>query len=115
MKIDQTQWSPVGAASRSEGQVGGSEVDRGERKKKLVDELEHESRRNVAPQRTQPIVLENKQVRLRFDKDKETGVEIIQVVDAESGKLVRQIPPEELLNIAKALREMKGLIVSKNR
>jgi flagellar protein FlaG len=50
---------------------------------------------------------------LRFEQDKDTGIQVIQIVDAESGKLVRQIPPEELLNITKALRDIKGLMVSK--
>lgn len=113
MKIDQTHLTPAGAASRTEARRSVLEADHGESKKKLADEPQGGHGRNITTQRSQPIILDNKQVRLRFNKDEETGVEVIQVVDADSGKLVRQIPPEELLNIAKALREMKGLIVSK--
>ena len=42
--------------------------------------------------RSKPIVLNRAQVRLRFEQDKDTGIQVIQIVDAESGKLVRQIP-----------------------
>jgi flagellar protein FlaG len=67
----------------------------------------------AAINRPQPIVIDNTRVNLRFRSDKESGIEVIQVIDAASGELVRQIPAEELLNIAKALRDLKGLLVSK--
>lgn len=113
MKIDQSHLASVGAASRPEGRSSASEVDRGESKKKVASEPQREHGSSTPQLRSQPIILDNKQVRLRFNKDEDTGVEVIQVVDADSGELLRQIPAEELLNIAKAFRELKGLIVSK--
>lgn len=113
MKIDQNLLTPVSAVSRQEGRGRSREVDRHESEKKVASEPQREQERSITPLSSQPVVLDNKQVRLRFNQDKDTGVTIIQVVDADSGELVRQIPPEELLNIAKAFRELKGLIISK--
>jgi flagellar protein FlaG len=113
MKIGQTHLVSVGPASRPEGLGSASDVDRGESKKRVASEPQRERGSSIAQGRSKPIVLDYAQVRLRFNKDEDTGVQVIQVVDADSGKLVRQIPPEELLNIAKALREIKGLMVSK--
>ena len=113
MKVDQSYFVSLGAVLRREVVRSAHEVDRGEGKKKLGSEPQQEVGPSIVESRSKPIVLDNTQVRLRFDQDKDTGVRIIQVVDADSGKLVRQIPPEELLNITKALRDIKGFIVSK--
>ncbi len=40
------------------------------------------------------------QRQLQFTVDEDSGRTIITVIDRESGKIVRQIPPEELLQIA---------------
>jgi flagellar protein FlaG len=61
-----------------------------------------------------PIEIDNMRVRLRFKEDEETGIQVIQVIDPDSGKVVRQIPPEEILSITKALRDLKGLLLSRN-
>ena len=45
-------------------------------------------------------VVTDLQRQLQFTVDEESGRTIITVIDRESGKIVRQIPPEELLQIA---------------
>lgn len=60
----------------------------------------------------EPVEIDNMRVLLRFKEDKQTGIDVIQVIDPDSGKIVRQIPPEEILNITQALRNLKGLLVS---
>jgi flagellar protein FlaG len=49
--------------------------------------------------------------RLEFSIDEDLGVSIVKVVDTESKKLIRQIPSEEVLKIAKALDTLQGLLV----
>jgi len=49
--------------------------------------------------------------RLEFSIDEDLGVSIVKVVDTESKKLIRQIPSEEVLKIAKALDSLQGLLV----
>jgi flagellar protein FlaG len=48
---------------------------------------------------------------LRFQISGQTGKAVVQVIDKETGNLVRQIPAEEMLAIANALDRMQGLMV----
>ncbi len=48
---------------------------------------------------------------LQFNIDDETGKTIVKVVDATTNELIRQFPSEEMLSIAKAIDQMKGLLI----
>jgi flagellar protein FlaG len=49
---------------------------------------------------------------LEFSIDDSTGQTVVKVVDSSTKELIRQIPSEEMLAIAKALDgEIKGLLV----
>ena len=50
--------------------------------------------------------------KISFDVDSETGEPIVRVVDKGTGKIIRQLPPEELLKLVDNLRNLTGLIVS---
>lgn len=54
--------------------------------------------------------VKNLQRDLNFSVDDSTGDVIVQVVDGESGKVVRQIPSEEILRLAERLDEMRSLL-----
>lgn len=43
---------------------------------------------------------------LQFKVDDELGVTIVRVVDKETNELIRQFPPEELINISRRLKEL---------
>lgn len=47
---------------------------------------------------------------LEFSVDKESGRTIIRVLNAATGELVRQIPPDEVLAIAKRLDQPEGVL-----
>ncbi len=47
---------------------------------------------------------------LEFSVDEATGRTIITVLDSESGEVVRQIPPEEIMTIAENLEEVQGIL-----
>jgi uncharacterized FlaG/YvyC family protein len=49
--------------------------------------------------------------KLEIEKDKKTGTFIYRSVDPETGEVVRQWPPEEILKLRAALRDMEGLLV----
>ena len=49
---------------------------------------------------------------LQFYLDKETGRSVIRVLDVESGKVVRQIPSEEVLNFLRELEKRQGPVIS---
>lgn len=44
---------------------------------------------------------------LEFSIDEDTGTQVMRVVDAETGELVRQIPPEQILHFISRIEEMR--------
>jgi len=48
---------------------------------------------------------------VQFTVDKETGKDIVKVVNRETKEVIRQIPSEEMVAIAKRLDELQGLII----
>lgn len=48
---------------------------------------------------------------LDFSVDKETGQTVVKVVDKATGDVIKQIPSEEMLAIAKAIDKVKGLLI----
>lgn len=52
-----------------------------------------------------------REVGLQFEVDKDTDKLIVKVIDRTSGEVIRQIPNEDVLRIAKLMSEGKGLLV----
>lgn len=48
---------------------------------------------------------------LQFQVDEATGTTVIRVVDRETAEVIRQIPSEEMLEIAQALDRVVGLLL----
>lgn len=48
---------------------------------------------------------------VQFDISEDSGRTLIRLVDRDTGELIRQIPPEEALNAAQRLDEIKGLLL----
>lgn len=48
---------------------------------------------------------------IQFSIDDDTGISIIKVIDIATKDVIRQFPSEEMLSIAKAIDQMKGLLV----
>jgi len=49
---------------------------------------------------------------VRFERDSGSDALIVKIVDSETKEVIRQIPPEELLNLSKQLHEMNGNFVN---
>ena len=47
-----------------------------------------------------------------FRIDEDSGKTIVRVIDKQTGTLIRQMPSKEMLEIAKALDRLQGLLVS---
>ncbi len=60
-----------------------------------------------------PEYFQIRDARLRFQKDDQSGKWVAQVVDVETGEVLRQVPPEELRRIAAALRQSMGLLINR--
>lgn len=50
---------------------------------------------------------------LSFTVDDETGETVINIVDDGSGEVIRQIPPDAILNLRKKMGEIQGLVLDK--
>jgi len=48
---------------------------------------------------------------ISFAVDEDTGKTVVRVVDKQSGTLIRQIPSQEMLEIAQALDRLQGLLI----
>ncbi|HIE58960.1 MAG TPA: flagellar protein FlaG [Hydrogenothermaceae bacterium] len=47
---------------------------------------------------------------LRIETDEDTGIQVIKIVDKDTKEVIRQIPPEAVLKVAKYLNEVAGLL-----
>ncbi|KJV29251.1 hypothetical protein VI06_10820 [Aquitalea magnusonii] len=48
---------------------------------------------------------------LEFSVDKETNIQVVKVVDQDTHQVIRQIPSEDAIRIAKAIDDFKGLLL----
>jgi flagellar protein FlaG len=48
---------------------------------------------------------------LRFNVDDKTDTVVVKVVDEDTGKIIREIPPESVLKMRERLSEMNGLLL----
>jgi len=49
---------------------------------------------------------------LRFSMDDSTGRVVVKVIDADTEKVIRQVPPEEVLELARRFQGQEGSIVN---
>ena len=49
---------------------------------------------------------------VRFEKDNKSNQMIVKIVDSNTNEVIRQIPPEELINLTKHLDELSGNFVN---
>lgn len=50
--------------------------------------------------------------KLQFEVEEELDITIVKVIDKETDEVVRQIPPETMVELAKHARDLKGLLLS---
>lgn len=48
---------------------------------------------------------------VQFSVDESTGKAVVKVMDMETGELIRQMPSQEALDIARALDRLQGLLI----
>lgn len=87
--------------------------------KRGVEENNLEKNRNITEKEVKNIVKklnENVDINKRnvkFEKSQDVDKWIIKVYDPVSGKLIRQIPEKEIIQIAKNIDELMGKIIDK--
>ncbi len=58
------------------------------------------------------LVYELSATTVTFDVDDATGRHVVRVLNKETGDVIRQLPPEALLNLVARMRQLTGLIFS---
>jgi flagellar protein FlaG len=89
------------------------EIDNTEMPEKAVKSLtasQEEQQLKDAADKTNQFV-KNISQQLEFSVDKDTGKTVVKVIDRQKNEVIRQIPPKEMLEIAKALDMLQGLII----
>ena len=56
-------------------------------------------------------VVQSKASNLTFSVDQGSGKTVVKVMDSETGKVIRQIPSEEMIAMAEALDKMEGMLL----
>jgi uncharacterized FlaG/YvyC family protein len=51
--------------------------------------------------------------KLQIEQDKDTGTFIYRSINPETGEVIQQWPPEDLLRLRASLRELEGMLVDK--
>jgi len=54
--------------------------------------------------------MKQRRIALNFSVDEASDSLVVQVVDSESGKVVRQIPPDEVLTLKQRIDDMTGML-----
>lgn len=65
----------------------------------------------IAELQRQTSAVLGKDTSLRFSVDEGSGRTIVSIVDAATKEVVRQIPTQEVLELAKALDRMQGMLI----
>ncbi|MBI3582826.1 MAG: flagellar protein FlaG [Nitrospinae bacterium] len=55
-------------------------------------------------------IVKNYNHKLNFDVDQKTKQVVVKVIDGDTKKVIRQIPPEEIINLSQRMDELKGMI-----
>ena len=51
--------------------------------------------------------------RIHLEVEEDLNMMIVKVIDSETDEVIRQIPPEELVELSKNARDLKGLLIDK--
>ncbi|UCD35225.1 MAG: flagellar protein FlaG [Nitrospiraceae bacterium] len=89
-------------AEKKRGKDAGSEVFRSEGRTDIDEAVE----KIISTAR-----FLNREIHLEIDR--ELDIMIVKVIDGETEKVIRQIPPEELVELSKNARDLKGLLIDK--
>lgn len=95
-----------GGQVRPENTTGRSEVEL-----KAVDVEETKDRLENSVQRLSELV-KSVQRDLQFSIDQQSGKTVITVLDSTTEEIIRQIPSEEVLTLARNIESLKGVLFS---
>ncbi|MBI5741905.1 MAG: flagellar protein FlaG [Nitrospirae bacterium] len=50
---------------------------------------------------------------LRLEIEKDLNIMVVKIIDSKTEEIIRQIPPEELIELSKHAKDLKGLLINK--
>ncbi len=83
--------------------------DKSEQKDSPLQSRDQEFQTHIA-EKVQEFLDEATNVQLKFKVDSGFGETRVQVLDKKSGEVIRQIPPESLLEVHSKLEELRGIL-----
>jgi len=95
-----------------------NKLELNEAKITMGEEIVNEDKVSLSEEEIESIIKELNQfiqifnTKIAFEIDKETKKTILRIVDVETNEVIRQIPPEELLQISRRISELLGLIIN---
>ena len=108
---------PPSAPQRSGPKIAEARVQETAAPRSIQNQQKDQDKEQASPEELQSSVdAMNDFVRslnsaLQFSIDEDTGKTVVKVVDMATDQVIRQIPSEEVLAIAKALDKLKGLLI----
>ena len=86
-----------------------------QRVERALNEVLAEERQTTAPEDlVTPVQQVNSVLRtygVEFELSVHSGRTIIRLVERESGEVIREIPPEEMITLSERLEEIRGLLI----
>ena len=105
LTLQQSQSTEAATTGRPTPEVAPSKVEQKAENHEEMDEVAQEIAENMNK------VASVLNTSLVFSVDKPTGKTVIRVVDSETEKIIRQIPPEEMLRLMQKIRWIMGMLL----
>jgi len=81
-----------------------------QRQQQSIDALREDFRESVSDA-NERLIQQGRAINISVDR--ETNIVVVSVSDRESGETIRQIPPEEALNVTRNIDRLTGILVDK--
>ncbi len=108
------QWKPqtVIAPVESSQETSGVNIKRPEEQQRVfgTDLVTKKDVQNVLEDVQQYLLQQG--IRLSFEVHDKTGDLVVRVLDKDTGEVIRQIPPEEMLKLREKLEELTGVLLN---
>lgn len=112
MKVDS---AAVAGSIAPKVKTSADDVDRERKEKEVSNQVEPQTKnKKVQPEEILDQIkalTEDGAYSVRFEKDNKHDDLVVRLVDVESGELIRQIPPEEIISLTENLQELRGNVV----
>jgi flagellar protein FlaG len=112
MKVDS---AAVAGSIAPRVNTSADDIDRERKGKEVSPQVEPQTKSNkVQPEEILDQIkalTEEGAYSVRFEQDSKHNKMVVRLVDVESGETIRQIPPEEVINLTETLQELRGNVV----